>query len=255
VARARGAWPDFAVDEARFAAYLARRLGEDPDAAYVEDLYLACACVDGDARALALFDERHLASVARHLARLDRSPAFADEVRQLLRERLFVGHDGEPPRLASYSGRGPLGTWVKVAAVRVALNLRRSDRDVAIGSGDEPMIAGTPELLLLRHRFRADFGGAFTAALGRLAVEQRQLLRLHFLDGVSLGGIAALHHVDKSTISRRLQAAREQLFADTRDALHARLGLGERDLGSLMRLLRSQFGDVSVARLLRASDG
>ncbi|HEX8953891.1 MAG TPA: transcriptional regulator, partial [Polyangia bacterium] len=187
VARGRAAWPELAVDDARFAAYVASRLGDDGDELYVEDLYLACACVDRLPRALAIFEARHLTVVPRHLSRLDRSPAFVDEVRQRLRERLFVGSDGEAPRLAGYSGRGPLATWVKIAAIRLALNLRRDDRDQSLGPGDEPMIAGNPELLLLRHRHRADFNTAFALAVAALGVEQRQLLRLHFLDSVPLG--------------------------------------------------------------------
>ncbi len=252
-ARARRAWPELEVGDARFAGYLAARLGDD-DGLYVEDLYLACACVDGLPRALAAFDERHLTAVPRYLARLDRSAAFADEVRQQLRERLFVGSHGEPPRLVSYSGRGPLATWVKVAAIRVALNLRRGDRDASLSRGDEPMIAGDPELLLLRRRFAADFNAAFALAVGALGVQERQLLRLHFLDGLTLGEIAALHDVDKSTVSRRLQASREALLGETERLLRERLNLADGEVTSLIRLIRSQFGDVSVARLLRAND-
>jgi RNA polymerase sigma-70 factor (ECF subfamily) len=253
VARARGAWPALAVDDARFAAYLAVRLGDD-DGLYVEDLYLACACVDQLPRALAAFDDRYLTIVPRYLVRLDRSPSFADEVRQRLRERLFLASDGEPARLSSYSGRGPLGTWVRIAAIRLALNLRRGDRDASLAPADEPMIAGNPELLLLRHRHRADFNAAFALAVATLTVDQRQLLRLHFLDSLSLGEVAALHHVDKSTVSRWLQVAREALFVETERRLRARLNLGEGEAGSLIRLMRSHFGDVSVARLLRAND-
>lgn len=253
VARARRVWPALDVDEARFAAHVAARLGDD-GVPCVEDLYLACACLDGQPQALAEFDARYLSGVAHHLRRLDRSPAFADEVRQRLRERLFVPSEGEPPRLTGYSGRGPLATWVRIAAIRLALNLRRDDRDLSLAPGDEPMIAGSPELLLLRHRYRADFNAAFVAAVAGLSVEQRHLLRLHFLDGVSLGRIAALHFVDKSTISRRLQIAREQLFVATERSLRARLALGDGEAASLIRLLRSQLGDVSVARLLRAND-
>ncbi|MGZ3407453.1 MAG: sigma factor-like helix-turn-helix DNA-binding protein [Polyangia bacterium] len=253
VTRARKAWPELALDDARFADYLAAR-HDGGEALHVEDLYLACACVDGLPRAFALFDERHLATVPRYLLRVDRSPAFADEVRQLLRERLFVGGGGEPARLASYSGKGPLATWVKVAAVRLALNLRRSDRaDASLDGGDEPMLAGDPEMLLLRRRFGGDFRAAFSAAVAALGVEDRQLLRLHFLDALSLGEIGALHAVDKSTVSRRLHGARAALFAETERLLRARLKLGEREVASMIRLIRSQFGDLSVARLLRAA--
>ena len=255
VARARRAWPDLGVDEDRFAGYLAARLdGDDP--LHVEDLYLACACVDGLPRALAAFDERHLTVVPRYLLRFARSSAFAEEVQQRLRECLFVGSDGERPRMTSYSGRGPLASWVKVAAIRLALNLRRSDRrEVSLGDGDEPMIASDPEMLLLRRRFGSDFRAAFAAAIAALTIEQRQLLRFHFLDALSLGEIGALYAIDKSTVSRRLQAARVALLLQTERGLSARLNLADHEVASMMRLFRSQFGDVSVARLLRAQEG
>ena len=254
VARGRAAWPGLDIDAAHFAAYLATRLGDGDDGLYVEDLYLACACVEQLPRAFTTFDDRYLGAVPHYVSRLDRSAPFADEVRQRLRERLFVGSDGEPPRLVSYSGRGPLATWVKIAAIRLALNLRRTDRDPSLESRDEPMIAGDPELLLLRHRHRVDFNAAFVSAVAALTVEQRQLLRLHFLDSVSLGRIATLHCVDKSTVSRRLQNARDELLRRTERHLRARLNLGDGEAGSLMRLLRSELGEVSVARLLRAND-
>jgi RNA polymerase sigma-70 factor (ECF subfamily) len=262
--RGRAAWPELAVDDGRFAEFVAARLagedgvemgvGDGVEDLHVEDLYLACACLDGLPRALAAFDACHLGTVARQLARIDRSPWFADEVRQRLRERLLVGDADEPARLMGYSGRGPLGVWVKVAAVRLALNLRRNQREVPLLRGDEPIVAADAELLLLRQRFRADFTAAFTLAVGTLTGGQRQLLRLHFLDGVSLGELAALERVDKSTLSRRLQAAREALLRDTERHLCARLRLDDAEVRSLIGLMRSQFGDLSVARLLRANE-
>jgi RNA polymerase sigma-70 factor (ECF subfamily) len=255
VARARAAWPELAVDDARFAQYLAARWDGGEPPLHVEDLYLSCACVDGQARAYTIFDERYLVTVPRYVLRVDRSAAFADEVRQRLRERLFLGGGSEPARLASYSGRGPLATWVKVAAVRLALNLRRGESggEPSLLPGDEPLIAGDPEMLLLRRRFGGDFRTAFAAAVASLPIADRQLLRLHFLDALSLGQIGALHDIDKSTVSRRLHGARAALFAETERLLRVRLNLGAREVASMIRLIRSQFGDLSVARLLRAA--
>lgn len=56
---ARAAWPDVHVDPARLVAFLAPKLGEpaDPLAGLdLADLYLACACDDGDPAALVAFD-------------------------------------------------------------------------------------------------------------------------------------------------------------------------------------------------------
>ena len=55
-------------------------------------------------------------------------------------------------------------------------------------------------------------------------------------------------------MSRWLQVAREALFVETERRLRARLNLGDGEAASLIRLMRSHFGDVSVARLLRAND-
>lgn len=256
--RAGRAWPGLLIDGATFLAHLTQRLEpsetlDDAGRLHVEDLYLACGCVLGLPRALAAFDERHLGAVAHHLGRVDRAAPFADEVRQCLRERLLLAVDGAPPRLARYSGRGPLESFVQVAAIRVALNLKRGQRsDEDPLDVDTPMLAGDPEMRLLAARFRQDFRAAFADAVAALVPDERQLLRLHFLDGLTLGRIGALRGVDKSTVSRWLAQARARLFDETRHLLRLRLGLREGELDSLMRLVRSQLDEVSVVRLLRA---
>lgn len=257
VARARSAWPDVAVDGAGFARFVAARLGDgDAAALHVEDLYLVYGCVAGAPSALAAFERAFLAAVPHYLARIDRSPAFVDEVRQRLRERLLVGAGGAPPRLASYSGRGALASFLQVAAIRVALNLRRDQRGATPpeGHADAPMVDADPELRLLQQRFRRDFRAAFAEVVGALTVAERQLLRLHFVDGVSLGRIGALDGVDKSTVSRRLQAAQRRLLVETSRLLCARLGLPADELASLVRQVRSQL-DLSLPRLLRSAPG
>src|SRR6185369_4971546 len=113
-------------DEA-FVAHVSERLADEADSStlHVADLFLACACALGDARALALFEDRLMTQVPTHVARIDRSPAFADEVKAQLRDKLFVARDGAPPKIAHYSGRGPLGGWLRVTAIRTAQNLLR----------------------------------------------------------------------------------------------------------------------------------
>ncbi|HEY2749221.1 MAG TPA: sigma factor-like helix-turn-helix DNA-binding protein [Polyangia bacterium] len=255
--RGRAAWPRFDLDAARFTDYVNARLrsdsaAADPSSLHIEDLYLACACVDGMAIAHRAFDEHHLALVPRHLARLDSTRVVADDVRQLLRERLLVAGAAAPPRLASYSGRGPLRAWVKVAAVRLALNLRRArDGNPRVADPDAAIVTATPELLLAQRRFRPQFDAALADAVSRLTVADRQLLRFCVVEGLSLAQIGALLELDKATISRRLAAARAQLLRRTQDHLRQQLGFATVEVDSLIRLLRSQLGDVSVARLLR----
>src|SRR5262245_18454262 len=122
-ARARAAYPEIEIEDSVFAA----RAGELDDA-HAPDLWLAIACSRGDAKALAIFEQKFLPEVARGVAAVDPSPTFADEVIQELRAKLLVaGADGEV-RFARYDGRGPLVAWLRVIALRIALDMRRKDR-------------------------------------------------------------------------------------------------------------------------------
>jgi RNA polymerase sigma-70 factor (ECF subfamily) len=66
---------------------------------HTQDLFLACACVSGDAVALAHFDRRVLPVVATALARMGDEKALVEEVKQILRLRLFVSENG-PAKVA-----------------------------------------------------------------------------------------------------------------------------------------------------------
>src|SRR5262249_24659980 len=84
--RGRAGGPGVRLAAARFAAELGERLRDEPAPAavlaelYAVDLYLACACVGGDAAAQRLLEERFLAGLDDVVARVDGAPAFVDEV-------------------------------------------------------------------------------------------------------------------------------------------------------------------------------
>jgi RNA polymerase sigma-70 factor len=252
----RAAWPSLNLTPERFVRHVAERLTPEPTldgalaALHAADLYLACACTDGLPEALALFERDYLSSVGSHLLRIDRSPAFADEVRQLLREKLLLPLGG-PPRIGEYTGRGALASWVHVATIRTALNLRRGDKkQVDASEAESQQLLPDPELQFIKQRYQADFRMAFQAAIDGLEADQRLLLRLHFLDGLTTSQIGALHQVDKSTVSRWLATARRTLFEETQRLLRERLSLESSELDSLMGLVQSQL-DVSLERVLR----
>jgi RNA polymerase sigma-70 factor (ECF subfamily) len=214
----------------------------------VDDLALAVAAGRWDAAALQAFDALLVASVARAVARIDRSAAFADLVAQELRTHLLVG---ERPRIADYRGSGPLSGWLRSAAARIALNLRRG---CAQGAHDDlssnvRAVVVEPELDVLRSRHRADFEAALRKALERLPPRLRSALCLTLRDGMSIEKLAALHAVSRTTAKRMLAEARAFLLAETSRELRARLGLTESEFTSVARALHTDV-DVSVVRLL-----
>jgi RNA polymerase sigma-70 factor (ECF subfamily) len=106
VARARAGHPTIAIDDGVFVPWVGERLALDESAAselsnlHAEDLYLACACAHRDARAIASFEERYfpaLEAACRSFRALSQAP---DDVKQMLRERLFLGTEGDPPKLS-----------------------------------------------------------------------------------------------------------------------------------------------------------
>jgi RNA polymerase sigma-70 factor (ECF subfamily) len=247
---ARGTWPGIELDGSAFAAYVRERAAPTLHAA---DLYLACACARGDKTALAAFDRDHLARVGDFVKRVDPSAAFADEVRQVLRHKLFV-RDGESrAKIADYTGRGPLGGWLRIAAIRVARDLQRgqgrrahhergSDGDVRPPSPD-------PELQLVKGRYAGEFRTAFQTTLESLSAKERSVLSLYFLEGMTTSAIGALYRVEGATVRHWIKQMRAKILEETRRLLSARLELTG-DLDSILKLVESQL-DLSISRLLR----
>jgi RNA polymerase sigma-70 factor (ECF subfamily) len=263
LATARVAWPDLALSTDVFLRYLAERIPEQGSLVdslrgmHVADLYLACACAQGLDAAHVALDTRFLPKVDAAVARVQGPGDAVAEVRQHLRERLLSSEDGKPPRITGYQGTGPLVAWLRAAAVRTALNSRRSARrrahaeEEALAEG--PMAGGDLELSYLRQQHRADFQAALAEALAALPTRERTVLRLHFVEGLSLERIGAMYQTHKSTVSRWLARAREDVLTDVRRRLAERLQLSSEELQSLLRAVRSQL-DASISSLLPRSD-
>lgn len=261
------AWPGGVPHRAGFWAELSRCVPEGvsdealPEALsrlHAVELHLAFACRSGHAGALARFEREHVAAVGPAVARVDSSPAFIDEVKQRLRAKLLVADESGPPKLAHYTGQGELRTWMRVVAVREALSSVRAERRRAVAADEELLAieatATGPELGALRQQYREQFAEAFAAALGELEPAQRNLLRLHYLHGLSIDELGALLRIHRSSAARRIVKTRETLLSGTRRALQARLSLGRRDFEQLMGLVQSRL-DLSIERFLAERDG
>ena len=255
LAAGRAAWPEIDLARERFAAYLGG-LGRDgpPDEERGPELYLVCACLAGDGQALAAFDRRYLAQLAGFLHRIDASAPFVEEVRQILRVRLLVDDGERAPRLADYTGRGALASWLRVVAIRAALDLKRARIDRPCDDAEIEALAGAParqdpEMDYIRTRYAAEFRAAIGTAMTELEPRERTLLRLGLVDGLTADQIAGVYGVHRVTVARWLAAAREHLAGRCQRRLEERLHLGPTELRSLLGLVRSQL-DLSVRRLL-----
>jgi RNA polymerase sigma-70 factor (ECF subfamily) len=216
---------------------------------HLADLALALRCRLGDAVALRRFEREHIGSLGPAIGRIDASAAFIDEVRQRVRTKLLV--PAGAGKLVHYTGKGELGTWVRVVAVREAIDMRRGPgRDVGDDAlADLPESATGPEIGIVKHEYRERFAAAFTAALDALGPAQRNLLRLHYLHGVGIDELGGLLSVHRSSAARRIEKARKELLALTRRRLEAELAIGRPELRQLMDMIASRL-DLSLERFL-----
>jgi RNA polymerase sigma-70 factor (ECF subfamily) len=185
------------------------------------------------------------------VARIGSDPDFLDELVQTLRAGLLVGAPPAPPRIASYSGRGPLAGWLRITAVRTAIDLRRTHRELQLDDdlGARLGVEGDAELSLLRARYLADFQRALEDAIDGLSPRDRMLLRLYVMNGMTIDELGAIYHVHRATISRQLSAARAAIFDETRRLLAERLRLAPSEINGLLRAVRSQL-NLSLGRIL-----
>ncbi len=258
-ARARLAFPLLQADEASFRAWLLRgpQAGADKAAAvgllHVEDVLLACACAAGDRRAHEELDLRLRAVVPSAAARMRASNAFVEEVQQRLRQKLLIGGPDGSPKILAYLGRGSLSSWLRAAALREALNLLDGERnDSPLDSAQLarlPSGGDDPELELVRRRYAPEFKSALDDALRGLPARERNLLRLYFVQGLTVEEIGRMEGTHKSTISRWLAKTRGSVLADVKRRLGAQLKLSSAELDSLIGALRSQL-HLSLHRAL-----
>lgn len=251
---ARQRWPGIDVELAAFVTHASERYPEGLalDRWCAEELYLAIAAAASDARALAIFDAEYVAPLDRVLARFA-DPALTEDTKQILRQRLLVrGDDGEPPRIASYTGKGSLAKWLEVSALRTAISLRRKDRDVPVEAGALTQLQGAvadPSLLHLKQAYLAQFTEAWRTTLRALDPRDRTLLRLHAVDRLSVERLGALYGVHPTTAARWIRQIRERIADGVRTAMQSMLSIGAEELAGIVALIQSQL-DITLTELL-----
>ncbi len=252
---AREAWPGIAVAEERFFAFVGRRAPDGRLAPLmVADLYLACACADGDRAALAAFESRYLSRLAAVLARRGSTPDTVDEVRQRVRVEVLLRDGDRPPGIEGFRGRSDLHAWLHVVGIREAARVEKRARREVLGEDDAlwaDVVGSDPELAYLKDTYRQAVVLALKAALDALPVDELALLRQHLADGLTIDEIGARAGVHRATAARRIERARARLSEAVRAEIERRLCLPTDEVDELIQLVRSRL-DLSVRRVLGA---
>jgi len=205
------------------------------------DLYLSCACALAHPEALRLFEceTSHVAEAA--IRRVDGDDEFVRDSLQELWNRLLLGNRA---KVRSYSGRGPLQAWVRVAATRVALDRRRADRrhgrrevELSEQLADSET---SPEAVELKTRFGAAFQTALRGSLSRLSEQDRNVLRMHVVGRCSIDEIGVAYDVHRATAARWIERARGAIYDDVQRELCGQHKLTISEFRSLATMLGAE---------------
>ncbi|MGN6105836.1 MAG: sigma-70 family RNA polymerase sigma factor [Kofleriaceae bacterium] len=269
VAEGRAAWPELRLEATDVVAFVGRQLTAELadgalDGLRPADLYLACGCARQLSHAIAAFDRDYMREVDIALARMRIAAPRVADVKQLVRQRLFVGGGTSgaptsPGKIAEYGGRGDLRRWVRSVAVRTCLNeLRKGKREVLVDDdqliAQHAIAADDPEVEYMKRTYASEFKAAFSEALTQLGPREQTLLRYHHVDGLNIDEIGAIYRVHRVTAFRWLEKAKEQLVRSTLEILRARLRLPADELDSVLRMIRSQIHLSLVRHLGGPSD-
>lgn len=256
LAEARAAWPKLRVDAGAFQRRWRELADDDGPAPLGTDLYFAQGCLEGDPTALAELRQQ-LVSQLQLLAHFRFSREDQDElVQQAMTALLVAGPKGR--KLAQFAARAPLPSWLRMLLTRAAIDRLRTRKGPP--PADEDVLLGLPgperdaELESLKAKYKGQFSEVFRFSIKSLTPRQRNLLRQHYLDDLTLEELAALYKVHRATVARWMQEARLQVMAVTREELARRTGIPRAEVDSVMQVVQSRL-DLSAAFFLSAPGG
>ena len=251
LAAGRAAWPGVNLSKRDLAAFLAiGDIAADAVRQNGADLFLAAGCEAMIPQALACFESKFVSQVDRYLRRMHLSADQVDEVRQRLRIRM-IGPEG---KIGSYTGAAPLDRWLRLACVRLALDVIESEgRTLYPDRGDEILrrVAGSdnPEFNAIRARYAGLVQEELRRAIEQLSGRDKTILRLHFVEGVNIEGIGEIYRVHRATAARWIVAIRTRLLEDLRQRLNVKTGATPSEFSSLIACVNHELA-LSLTRLL-----
>ena len=241
----------------RIQSIVYKQLGPSPSKAqaidfvkglHSSDLYLASACarhspggaagqqddfsVQQASVAWKIFETTYKGYI-RNLARFFHRTGFiADDLADNILADLFLPERSGVSRIASYSGRSSLSTWLRVIVCNRAINALRSNSHLAHGREMQPDIADEPsltsvELTLRARRYGPALEDSFAAACRTLTPRQRLILLWRYEQGLQLGQIARLLGIHQSNVTRQLERMQNKLRSEVIAILSSKHGLSK----------------------------
>jgi len=253
---ARGKWHEFTGPTIGDYRAHVQRLGTQVAdlEKYGSDLYLALACGRAETGALRALERYYFPALDIQLARLGFDETAREDVFQQVHLHLCAG---STPRILTYAGRASLASWLGVATLRFALNMANKAKSGQYVRTDITLdslvsASASPEVRVAIEKARPFFQSALQAALGALPERDRTLLRMCFVDGLSIDDIGSIYGVHRATAARWIANIREGILKSVQGVIAQEFGLHTTEFDSLVFLIRSEL-HLSLRRVLGAA--
>ena len=165
------------------------------------DQWLVDKARDGDPAAFEALLRRHQDRIYRIALRMLGHPQDAEDVTQDVAVQIWRA-------LATFTGASAFSTWLYRVVVNRCLNHQRRRRDTSpLLETDHPATAGPEERALGAARIEAT-----AAAIASLADEQRTVLVLYQVEGLSYREVATILDISEAAVRSRLERARTRML-------------------------------------------
>jgi len=233
---------------------------------YHEDLFLATACAQGNRIAWEYLADEYLPLLRRLAAQACRNLDAGEDLAQELITTLLgdpgssaQANAGRAGKLAGYSGRSALATWLRVTVSHAAIDrFRRMRKEFSLdeldGEGSDgiphtPAAGADGNAEALDSRWGPVLSQILSDEIERLPARDRLLLSLYYLRGVSLKSIGRQFRVHEATASRWLENLRRGIRKRIERELRKRHGLRPSEIQSLWHWASEQ-EDFSLEKVL-----
>jgi len=227
---------DGGINRARFEEYL--------HTLHVEDLALACGCMEGLDSAWEYFVREYrgyLRAAVGAITKGSRSGADARELADSLFAELFGlvdGKRGERSLFRYFHGRSSLKTWLRAILAQRHVDCIRENRRWESLEGDDGEETKSPPARDMaqpildphRQRYLSRFVVALERSLGGLAPDDRQRLELYYARQLTLAEIGRKLGEHESSVSRNLERIRRELRSAIETLLQAPPPLSEAEI-------------------------
>jgi RNA polymerase sigma-70 factor (ECF subfamily) len=203
------------------------------------DLELIAAALDGRPEAQKTL-KKEVISAARVATR--NMPELEGDLVQDLLQSLLTPKPADS-KLHSYRATGSLRSWLRTMAVRGAIKLqKKAARETPTEAEFLDRVSDqriSPELALFKTTHQAQFATIFTRALAELEPRQRNMLKLKYLDQLTVQEIGRAYGVHHSSVVRALQKTQDVLLARVKQVLADELQLSQERVESAIGALVS----------------